>query len=374
MRESGEDDSSIAQLWEEVASLRSKVLDLEDAIRSRPGDGTDTGGGSAAQGAVARGRMPGTVQTVKEDSVILDVNPHQRVTQPTEDVSDNLEPGVQVAVTDSGGIAEVFDNSAVDASVRSMEVSDSPDVTYDDVGGLKDEIAVVEEVVQFPLTRPELFDEVGVDPPSGVLLKGPTGTGKTLLAKAVANHSDATFLRLSGSEVISKWVGESANRVRQLFELADERSPSVIFIDEIDALAGERRSTESSGESEVQRATNQLLAEMDGFTERRDVQVMAATNRPEVIDPAVTRPGRFDRTVEVGVPDRDARLDIFGIQTRSMAVTDDVSYAELAATTVGATGAEIEGVCTQAGINAIRDGRTTARHADFEAAIEELGL
>ncbi len=374
MGESGDADGSAAELWEEVAALQAKIRDLEDAIRSRPGDGADEGGGSAAQGAVARGRMPGTVQTVKDDSVIVDINPHQRVTQPTDDVSARLEPGVQVAVTDSGGIADVFDDAAVDASVRAMEVSDSPDVTYDDVGGLEDELSVVEEVVQFPLTRPELFDEVGVDPPSGVLLSGPTGTGKTLLGKAVANHSDATFLRLSGSEIISKWVGESANRVRQLFELADVRSPSVIFIDEIDALAGERSATDSPGESEVQRATNQLLSEMDGFMERRDVQVMAATNRPNVLDPAVTRPGRFDRTVEVGVPDRDARRDIFEIHTRSMTVADDVRHAELAAATASATGAEIKGACTQAGINAIRDGRTTVRHADFEAAIEELGL
>jgi proteasome regulatory subunit len=217
-----------------------------------------------------------------------------------------------------------------------------------------------------------MFEEVGIQPPSGVLLHGPPGTGKTMLAKAVANQTDATFIKMAGSELVHKFIGEGAKLVRDLFEVARENEPAVIFIDEIDAIASKRTDSKTSGDAEVQRTMMQLLSEMDGFDERGEIRLMAATNRFDMLDEAILRPGRFDRLIEVPKPDAVGREKILEIHTEDMNVAEDVDFARLAEELEGYSGADIAALATEAGMFAIRDDRTTVREADFEAASEKL--
>ena len=224
-------------------------------------------------------------------------------------------------------------------------------VTYDDIGGLGETVQKIREMVELPLRHPELFEKLGIEPPKGVLLFGPPGTGKTLLAKAVANESDANFLYIGGPEVVSKFVGESEQRLREIFKQAQENSPSIIFIDEIDAIAPKRE--EVTGEVE-RRMVSQLLTLMDGLKSRGEVIVIAATNRVDSIDPALRRPGRFDREIEIGVPDRDGRKEILQIHTRNMPLLEDVNLEEVAALTHGYTGADISALTKEAAIKALR--------------------
>jgi len=226
-----------------------------------------------------------------------------------------------------------------------------PRVTYEDIGGLKKEIALIREMVELPLRHPELFERLGIDPPKGVLLHGPPGTGKTLIAKAVANETDATFISISGPEIMSKFYGESERQLREIFERAKREAPSIIFIDELDSIAPKRE--EVTGEVE-RRVVAQLLALMDGLRERGKVVVIGATNRPDALDPALRRPGRFDREIEIGIPDRDGRLEILRIHTRGMPLADDVDLEKLADITHGFVGADIEALCKEAAMRALR--------------------
>jgi transitional endoplasmic reticulum ATPase len=256
--------------------------------------------------------------------------------------------------------------------IRSEPVKDMgnvPSVTYDDVGGLGEEIQKIREMVELPLRHPELFERLGIEPPKGVLMYGPPGTGKTLLAKAVANESDANFVYLGGPEVVSKYVGESEHRLRQLFEDAQKNAPSIIFIDEIDAIAPKRE--EVSGEVE-RRMVSQLLTLMDGLKSRGEVIVIAATNRQDSIDPALRRPGRFDREIEFGVPDRDGRKAIMQIHTRNMPLEKGVKLGELAGLTHGYTGADISSLTKEAAIRALRRLLPKINLEDDEIPIEVL--
>ncbi|MCX8190560.1 MAG: AAA family ATPase, partial [Candidatus Diapherotrites archaeon] len=224
-------------------------------------------------------------------------------------------------------------------------------VTYEDIGGLKDELQKVREIIELPLRYPELFKRLGIEPPKGVLLHGPPGTGKTLIAKAVANEVDAHFISISGPEIMSKYYGESEQRLREIFEEAKQNAPSIIFIDEIDSIAPKRE--EVTGEVE-RRVVAQLLALMDGLESRGQVIVIAATNRPDAIDPALRRPGRFDREIEIGVPDRDGRKEILEIHTRKMPLAEDVNLDDLADITNGFVGADLEALCKEAAMHALR--------------------
>ncbi len=245
-----------------------------------------------------------------------------------------------------------------------------PNVTYEDIGGLKRELRLVREMIELPLKHPELFQQVGIDPPKGVLLYGPPGTGKTLIAKAVANEVDAHFITLSGPEIMSKYYGESEQRLREIFEEAKENTPSIIFIDEIDSIAPKRE--EVTGEVE-RRVVAQLLALMDGLESRGEVIVIAATNRPDALDPALRRPGRFDREIEIGVPDRDGRYEILQIHTRSMPLAEDVNLEELAELTVGFVGADLEALAKEAAMHAIRKMLETGKiDIDVEKIPEEV--
>ncbi len=225
------------------------------------------------------------------------------------------------------------------------------DVSYEDIGGLKEEVKKVREMIEIPLKRPELFEKLGIAPPKGVLMHGPPGTGKTLLAKAVASESDAHFIAINGPEIMSKYVGGSEENLREYFEEAEENSPSIIFIDELDAIAPKRE--ETNGETE-RRTVAQLLTLMDGLKSRGQVVVIGATNRPDSLDPALRRPGRFDREIEIGVPDSEERKEVLEIHTRNMPLAEDVDLDKIANTTHGFVGADLESLCKEAAMRVVR--------------------
>ncbi|MEM1619645.1 MAG: proteasome-activating nucleotidase [Fervidicoccaceae archaeon] len=283
-----------------------------------------------------------------------------------------LRPGLSVAINQRGSsLVEVLPERE-DPYVKAMEVIERPKVRYSDIGGLSKQIEALREAVELPLLKPELFKKVGIEPPKGVLLYGPPGTGKTLLAKAVAGETNAVFISIVGSELVQKYIGEGARIVREVFELARRKAPSIIFIDEIDAIAAKRIDIGTSGEREVQRTMMQLLAEMDGFDPLDNVKIIAATNRIDILDPAILRPGRFDRIIYVPLPDRRGRIEIFNIHTRNMPLAEDFNVEVLADKTEGFSGADIKAVCTEAGYNAIRENRTVVVMKDFLQAIEKI--
>ncbi|WP_458208197.1 proteasome-activating nucleotidase Pan2 [Haladaptatus sp. NG-SE-30] len=314
-----------------------------------------------------------TVEDVTDDGVIIKQhgNNQEVLTEAAVQLRNDIEAGDRVAVNDSFTIETKLDTEK-DARAQAMEIDASPKVTYEDIGGIEDQIREVREAVEEPLINPEQFEAAGIEPPSGVLLHGPPGTGKTMLAKAVANETDATFIKMAGSELVQKFIGEGARLVRDLFELASEREPAVIFIDEIDAVASRRTDSKTSGDAEVQRTMMQLLSEMDGFEDRGEIRIIAATNRFDMLDQAILRPGRFDRLIEVPNPDDEGRHRILEIHTRDMNLAEDVDFDRLADETDGFSGAEIESLTTESGMFAIRDGRTEVTMADFEDALEKI--
>ena len=285
---------------------------------------------------------------------------------------ESLVPGAKVALNQQTlAIVEVIPTSE-DPAVSAMEVIESQDVDYEDIGGLDSQIQELIESVELPLTKPEAFQRIGITPPKGVLLYGEPGTGKTLLAKAVAHRTEATYIRVVGSELIQKYIGDGSKLVRELFEMARKKSPSIIFIDELDAIASRRLNDTNGADREVQRTLMQLLAEMDGFDNRGDVRIIAATNRLDVLDPAILRPGRFDRIVNVPMPDEEARANIFRIHTRFMSVADDLDYRKLAKLTENASGADLNAIAMEAGMLAVRLDKKTITMDDFLESVQKV--
>ena len=286
----------------------------------------------------------------------------------------DLVPGARVSLNfQTLAVIGVLPSSR-DPFVNGMEVIDAPDVSYSEIGGLEEQIRELRETVELPLTRPEVFERIGIEPPKGVLMYGAPGTGKTLLAKAVANQTKATFIRIVGSELVQKYIGEGARLVRDLFKMAKEKAPSIIFIDELDSIGAKRFDTATSGDREVQRTLMQLLSEMDGFNARGNVRIIAATNRPDILDAALLRPGRFDRFIQIPMPDDRARAVILKIHSRRMKLSDDVDFEVLSALTEGTNGSDLKAVVMEAGMFAVREERGSIVMDDFKKAITKLRI
>ncbi|HLD79532.1 MAG TPA: AAA family ATPase [Candidatus Nanoarchaeia archaeon] len=285
----------------------------------------------------------------------------------------DLKPGDAALVDQKSlNIVERFESND-NFEVEKFVIVDKPKESWDSIGGLSNAIIEVKEVIELPLKKPHLFEEVGIKPPKGILLYGPPGTGKTLLAKAVAQSTGATFIEVVGSELVQKFIGEGAKLVKDIFNLARRKAPSIIFIDEIDALAARRIETGTSGEREVSRTFMQLLAEIDGFKHLDNVKIVGATNRLDILDSAIIRPGRLDRLVEVGLPDEDGRLEILKVHTSNMNLKR-VKLKEVAAGMGDFSGAEIQAVCTEAGYFAIRQERSFVTQEDFVKAVEKVAM
>jgi len=283
-----------------------------------------------------------------------------------------LRTGTRVTLNQQSlSIIEILPPS-YDSRIYGMEIEGTPTEHYGMIGGLDEQINEIREAVELALSKPELFAGVGIDAPKGVLLHGPPGTGKTLLARAVAHETQAKFLRVVGSELVQKYIGEGARLVRELFDLARENTPSIIFIDEIDAIGARRTEGHTSGDREVQRTLMQLLAELDGFESRGDVKIIAATNRLDILDDALLRPGRFDRMIEIPQPDAVGRESILKIHTTRMTINPDVDLRRIATLTEEKNGADLKAICTEAGMFAIRSERTSVTNDDFIKSIAKV--
>jgi len=257
-------------------------------------------------------------------------------------------------------------------NVEKFVIVEKPNVSWESIGGLDEQIREVKEVVELPLKKPELFKKVGIQPPKGILFYGEPGTGKTLLAKAVAASTNSTFIEVVGSELVQKFIGEGAKLIKDIFELARKKAPSIVFIDEIDALAAKRVELGTSGEREVNRTFMQLLAELDGFKPLDNVKIIGATNRKDILDPAITRPGRLDRLISVPKPDKKSRISVLRIHSRNMSIDPSFTLEEISDKMDDFSGAEIKASCTEAGYFAIRDSRIKITRQDFLSAIEKI--
>ena len=257
-------------------------------------------------------------------------------------------------------------------NVEKFVIVEKPTVSWEEIGGLDNQIRELKEVVELPLKKPELFRKIGISPPKGILLYGEPGTGKTLLAKAVAASTNSTFIEVVGAELVQKFIGEGAKLVKEIFEFARKKSPAIIFIDELDALAAKRIEVGTSGEREVNRTFMQLLAELDGFKPLDNVKVIGATNRKDILDSAVIRPGRLDRLIHIPIPNKSARLKIFKIHSKNMSFNKNINFELLISRMEGFSGAEIKAVCTEAGYFAIRADRTFVTKDDFLKAIDKV--
>jgi 26S proteasome regulatory subunit T2 len=284
---------------------------------------------------------------------------------------DLLEPGSSVLLHNKTMSVVGILSDDTDPMVSVMKVEKAPLETYADIGGLEEQIQEIKEAVELPLAHPELYEDIGIHPPKGVILYGEPGTGKTLLAKAVANQTSATFLRVVGSELIQKYLGDGPKLVRELFRVADDLSPTIVFIDEIDAVGSKRYDSSSGGTREIQRTMLELLNQLDGFDERGDVKVIMATNRIESLDPALIRPGRIDRKIEFPLPDTKTKRHIFHIHTSRMTLADDVDLETFIMAKDDLSGADIKAIATEAGMLALRERRMKVCQDDFVKAKEK---
>jgi len=284
----------------------------------------------------------------------------------------DIEEGMRVGVDRGKYAIHLPLPPKIDPTVTMMTVEEKPDITYNDVGGCKEQIERIREVVEIPLLHPERFVTLGIDPPKGILLYGPPGTGKTLVARAVANRTDACFIRVIGSELVQKYVGEGARMVRELFEMARSKKACIIFFDEIDAIGGARFDDGAGGDNEVQRTMLEIVNQLDGFDARGNIKVIMATNRPDTLDPALLRPGRVDRKIEFGLPDLEGRTQIFKIHAKTMSMDKNIRFELLARLCPNATGADIRSVCTEAGMFAIRSRRKVIMEKDLLDAVDKV--
>merc|ERR1712226_1559276 len=285
---------------------------------------------------------------------------------------EDCKPNTRIALRSDSYILHKILPSKVDPLVQLMRVEKTPDSTYEMVGGVDKQVKEIKEVIELPIKHPEIFEALGIAQPKGVLLYGPPGTGKTLLARAVAHHTQCCFIRVSGGELVQKYIGEGSRMVRELFVMAREHAPTIIFMDEVDSIGSSRVEGESGGDSEVQRTMLELLNQLDGFEATQNIKILMATNRIDILDPALLRPGRIDRKVEFPNPNEDARLEILKIHSRKMNLTRGINLRKIATAMPGATGAEVKGVCTEAGMYALRERRVHVTQEDFEMAVAKI--
>ncbi|KAJ1501584.1 26S protease regulatory subunit 8 [Coelomomyces lativittatus] len=312
------------------------------------------------------GKTKALVKVHPEGKYLVDLAPSIQLSQ--------LSPTTRVALrSDSYVLHKVLPNK-VDPLVSLMMVEKVPDSTYEMIGGLDKQIKEIKEVIELPVKHPELFEALGIAQPKGVLLYGPPGTGKTLLARAVAHHTDCKFIRVSGSELVQKYIGEGSRMVRELFVMAREHAPSIIFMDEIDSIGSSRIESGGSGggDSEVQRTMLELLNQLDGFEATKNIKVIMATNRLDILDPALLRPGRIDRKIELPPPSEEARADILKIHSRKMNLTRGINLRKIAEKMSGSSGAEVKAVCTESGMYALRERRVHVTQEDFEMAVAKV--
>ncbi|KAK9373420.1 P-loop containing nucleoside triphosphate hydrolase protein [Lipomyces chichibuensis] len=314
------------------------------------------------------------VKAMGKTKVLVKVQPEGKY---VVDISSDIDikkitPSLRVCLrSDTYQLYQILPNK-VDPLVSLMMVEKVPDSTYEMVGGLDKQIKEIKEVIELPVKHPELFESLGITQPKGVLLYGPPGTGKTLLARAVAHHTECKFIRVSGSELVQKYIGEGSRMVRELFVMAREHAPSIIFMDEIDSIGSSRVEGSSGGDSEVQRTMLELLNQLDGFESTKNIKVIMATNRLDILDPALLRPGRIDRKIEFPPPTLEARTDILRIHSRSMNLTRGINLRRIAEKMNGCSGAEVKGVCTEAGMYALRERRIHVTQEDFELAVAKV--
>ncbi|PSS29824.1 hypothetical protein EW026_g7018 [Hermanssonia centrifuga] len=313
----------------------------------------------------AMGKNKVLVKVQPEGKYIVDIDPDIDINK--------LTPTLRVALrSDSYTIHKILPNK-VDPLVSLMMVEKVPDSTYEMVGGLDKQIKEIKEVIELPVKHPELFESLGIAQPKGVLLYGPPGTGKTLLARAVAHHTDCKFIRVSGSELVQKYIGEGSRMVRELFVMAREHAPSIIFMDEIDSIGSSRGDSGSGGgDSEVQRTMLELLNQLDGFEPSKNIKVIMATNRIDILDSALLRPGRIDRKIEFPPPGPEARVAILRIHSRKMSLQRGINLRALAEKMGQCSGAEVRGICTEAGMYALRERRQHVTQEDFEFAVAKV--
>ncbi|KAL7420042.1 26S proteasome regulatory subunit 8 [Cryptotrichosporon argae] len=311
------------------------------------------------------GKSKVLVKVQPEGKYVVDISPDIPLA--------SLTPNLRVALrSDSYSLQSILPNK-VDPLVSLMMVEKVPDSTYEMVGGLDKQIKEIKEVIELPVKHPELFESLGIAQPKGVLLYGPPGTGKTLLARAVAHHTDCRFIRVSGSELVQKYIGEGSRMVRELFVMAREHAPSIIFMDEIDSIGSSRGGKSGGGgDSEVQRTMMELLNQLDGFEPTKNIKVIMATNRIDILDSALLRPGRIDRKIEFPPPNPEARITILKIHSRKMSLQRGINFRSLAEKMGNCSGAEVRGICTEAGMYALRERRQYVGQEDFEMAVAKV--
>jgi 26S proteasome regulatory subunit T6 len=314
------------------------------------------------------------IKVMGKNKVLVKLHPEGKYVVKMDDKIDpnKLTTGTRVALRNDSYQLHKILPTKVDPLVSLMRVEAVPDATYEMVGGLSKQIKEMKEVIELPIKHPEIFTALGISQPKGVLLYGPPGTGKTLLARAVAHHTDCCFIRVSGSELVQKYIGEGSRMVRELFVMARQHAPSIIFMDEIDSIGATRIDSSKGGDSEVQRTMLELLNQLDGFEPTQNIKVLMATNRIDILDPALLRPGRIDRKIEFPNPNEASRLHILKIHSRKMNLMRGINLKSISLKMKGASGAESKAVCTEAGMFALRERRIHVTQDDFEMAVSKV--
>ena len=350
---------NLRRLQAQRNNLNSKVRGLRDEIILLQQPGSHVG-----DVIKVMGKNKVLVKVHPDGKFIVDVDPSINI--------ESLKPSMRVALRNDSYQLHFVLPTKVDPLISLMKVEKVPDSTYDMIGGLDKQIKELKEVIELPIKHPELFEALGVAQPKGVILHGPPGTGKTLLARAVAHHTDCTFIRVSGSELVQKYIGEGSRMVRELFVMAREHAPSIIFMDEVDSIGGARSKSGGGGDSEVQRTMLELLNQLDGFEATNKIKVLMATNRLDILDSALLRPGRIDRKIEIPNPNEKSRESILRIHSRKMNLTRGIDMQKVADMLSGASGAETKAVCTEAGMFALRERRVHVTQEDFEMAVGKV--